>query len=249
MVHSFLLPRRIVGRRSAFLVPEKVTARGGVYPSSDASTQHNSLLDQPLVASFILISLVTYMRPSELLALRLLVGRDHSIRNWSVHQDRGPRWVGPHGPALVSMGQQALAPAEGWKSGRADLEFRLPCSTKHVLHSNRFSAIHRLDHVPNTSQWSQHRSGAQVQNFARNPKRGRRAFSSVARYDKSRQSPLFSPEFDRTSPLKNVSQERIHVHECTSRALPKLFPPVLPSPACLIMLACLGFWNTRLIRC
>ena len=39
----------------------------------------------------------------------LLVGRDRSIRNWSVHQDRSPRWVGPHGPALAPMDQEALA--------------------------------------------------------------------------------------------------------------------------------------------
>ena len=27
----------------------------------------------------------------------MLVGRDHTFQNWSVCQDRGPRWVGPHG--------------------------------------------------------------------------------------------------------------------------------------------------------
>ena len=64
-----------------------------------------TLFNQPLVAAFILILLVTYLRPSELLGIEkegscptagaassLLVGRDRSFRNWSVYQDRGPRW-------------------------------------------------------------------------------------------------------------------------------------------------------------
>ena len=28
----------------------------------------------------------------------MVMGRDCSFRNWSVYQDRGPRWVGPHVP-------------------------------------------------------------------------------------------------------------------------------------------------------
>ena len=72
-----------------------------------------TLLNQPHLAALILILLVTYIRPSELLALRTkdlvsplvpllpcLVGRDHCFRNCSAYQDRGPRWVGPHGPVL-----------------------------------------------------------------------------------------------------------------------------------------------------
>ena len=43
----------------------------------------------------------------------MLLGRDRSCRKWSVYQDRGARWVGPHGPALASLGQQAPAPAQG----------------------------------------------------------------------------------------------------------------------------------------
>ena len=42
----------------------------------------------------------------------MLVGRDHSVRNDSIYQDRSPRWVGLRGPELVSMDQQALAPAK-----------------------------------------------------------------------------------------------------------------------------------------
>ena len=40
------------------------------------------------------------------------VGCDRSFRNWSIYQHRSTRWVGPHGPAVASMGQQALAQAE-----------------------------------------------------------------------------------------------------------------------------------------
>ena len=58
-----------------------------------------------------------------------------SFRNWSIYQDKSPRWIGPR--------------------------------------------------VPNTSQWSQRRSGAGSQNSEKGAKRGqRRALSSVTRYDK-----------------------------------------------------------------
>ena len=40
------------------------------------------------------------------------VGCDRSFRNGSIYQHRSRRWVGPHGPEVASMGQQALAPAE-----------------------------------------------------------------------------------------------------------------------------------------
>ena len=39
-----------------------------------------------------------------------------------------------------------------------------------------------------------------------------------------------------------------HFRDNTLRALTKLFPPVLLSLTCLIVLACRGFWNTRVIR-
>ena len=65
-------------------------------------------------------------------------------------------------------------------------------------------------------------------------------------------APFFSPAFDKTSPLDNVSQDWFHLHDNTLRALPKLFPPVLPSQTCFIVLACLGFCGTcrksRLLR-
>ena len=93
----------------------------------------------------------------------LLVDRDCSCRNWSVYQDSGPRWVGPHGPALASIGQQAPAPAQGGESGGGNLEFRLLCSSKDAQDSNGRFGTPRLDHVPNTSQRGQHRSVARFQ--------------------------------------------------------------------------------------
>ena len=53
----------------------------------------------------------------------VLVDRDR--RRWSIYQKKGPRWVGPHGPALASLGQQALALTKVWNSGGDHPEFRL----------------------------------------------------------------------------------------------------------------------------
>ena len=100
-------------------------------------------------------------------AALMLVGRDRSFRHWSIYQDKRPRWVGPCGSAVASMGQQSLSPAEVWKYGRSDVECRLPCSSKIVQDGNRRFGTQRHDHVPNMSQWSQHRSGAGVQSSAK----------------------------------------------------------------------------------
>ena len=74
----------------------------------------------------------------------MLVGRDHSVRNDSIYQDRSPRWVGLRGPELVSMGQQALAPAKVWKSGiKSSVSFTLQQKTDQV-DSRRFGTQQRL---------------------------------------------------------------------------------------------------------
>ena len=101
----------------------------------------------------------------------MLVGRDRSFRNWSAYQDRNQRWVSLHESALASMGQQALARTQG----RKNLECRLPCSNKHVQDCNRHFGTQRHDHVPDASQWSQHRSGARFQNSARSEVSGERS--------------------------------------------------------------------------
>ena len=65
--------------------------------------------------------------PTPCAASPSLVGRNRNFRNWNVHQDRD-RLVGPHGQALASMGQQALARTQGRGT---TLEFQSPCrSTK-----------------------------------------------------------------------------------------------------------------------
>ena len=132
-----------------------------------------TFLNQPLRAAFILISLVTYMRPSELLALR---NKDRVppllplLPCWSVviaafetavsAKTWSPRWVGPHVPTLASMGQQALAPAEELDIPEAtDLEFRFTlqrrtCSKlQPTLWNLSGMTMHRTRH-----RWIQHRS-------------------------------------------------------------------------------------------
>ena len=106
----------------------------------------------------------------------MLVGRDRSFRNWSVHQDKNQRSVGPYGSAGFN-GSTSSCP----NSGR-EIQFRLPCSSKNVQDCNRHFGTQRHDRVPNASQWSQHRSCARFQNSARNAKRCQwTSFSSVAR--------------------------------------------------------------------
>ena len=68
-----------------------------------------------------------------------------SFRNWSMYQNRNPR---PYVSALASMGQQAPAGTQGGKSGVTNLEFRLPCSSKHIQDCNRHFGTQRHDYVP-----------------------------------------------------------------------------------------------------
>ena len=247
----------------------------------------------------------------------VLVCRGRSFRNWSMHQDRSPRWVGPHGPALASMGQRA--PVEVWKSGGADLEFRLPCSSSDVEDCNRLFGIQRHDHVLNTSQWNRYRSGAGFQNFPKSAKKevsGERsavsqdmtnavAWRPTATLPRPLRSKLetratcrgivdeatasaaahkrmtgkyvlgvcggsgflakaanhfvlrgyvldtkFGPRYDVTKPLvlTRIRQD-VSAGKCFAGVIfPKLFPPLLPSQTCFIVLARRGFSNTRAIR-
>ena len=124
---------------------------------------NNSPFSANLLTAFILISLVTCMRPSELLALRkkdLVPPLMPLLPCWSVviaafEAECLPRQERAMGRSSWSnagfKGQQALAPAEVRKSGRADLEFRLHCSGEKVETVNRLSGTQRHDHAPNTS--------------------------------------------------------------------------------------------------
>ena len=87
------------------------------------------------------------MRPSERLTLKSkdlappLVAR---LPFWSIVIAASETGVSTKtgirdGSDLVAlMGQQALAPAAVWKSGRADLEFRSPCSIKIVQDCTKY---------------------------------------------------------------------------------------------------------------
>ena len=100
----------------------------------------------------------------------MLVGRDRSFRNWSIYQDRSPRRVGLPGPELVPMRQQASAPTKVWESGGDHLEFQLAFRSKMVQDSNPRFGTQQLNHVSNTSQWNQHRSGVGFQHSAASPR-------------------------------------------------------------------------------
>ena len=137
-----------------------------------------TLLNHPRVAVFILMLRVTYMRPSELLALKkkdLVPPLVPLLPCWLVVIAASETGVStstrvldgsvPHKSTLAFMGQQALVPAEVWKFGEADPEFPLPCSKIVQGGNRRFGTRH--DHVAHTSQWSQHR----VQGFKKLCKR------------------------------------------------------------------------------
>ena len=88
-----------------------------------------TLLNHPHMAAFILVLSVTNMRPSELLALSekdLAPLLGPLLSCWpiviaasetGVSTKTGPRWVGPHKPALASMDQQDPARTQGRKFG------------------------------------------------------------------------------------------------------------------------------------
>ena len=159
--------------------------------------QHTSPFSIVSTCQSILILLVTYMRPSELLALRkkdlvppacatspVLVDHDRSFRNWSIYQDRNSRWVSPRGQSLVSMGQQALARTEVWIFGRLDLYFDYPASAK------LFKTATALG-ISGMTMYQTRHSGASIDRLRgfrtlhKVQKRGQqRAFSRVTRYAK-----------------------------------------------------------------
>ena len=71
--------------------------------------------------------------------------------------------------------------------------------------------------------------------------------SSGPRYDVTKTS---GPHLSSTGRIrwKMCRSDDFHFHDYTDRALPKSFLPVLPLLTCCIVLTCLGFGNTRVIR-
>ena len=106
----------------------------------------------------------------------VLVDRDRSFRNWSVYQNWNPRWVSPHGLSLAPMGQQTLARTQGENPEEKIWNFDYLAAKMSKT---------ATDIVPNTPQWSQHRSGDQFQNSARSAKA--RSVESVQQCHKIRQ--------------------------------------------------------------
>ena len=93
----------------------------------------------------------------------MLVGRDHSLRNESIYKDRVLRCVIHRGPELVSKSQKALSPAQSVEIWKKSSEI------SSTLDNQPFKT-QRLDEVPNTSQWNQHRSSTSSRLCARTPK-------------------------------------------------------------------------------
>ena len=109
-----------------------------LWPSFSRFGSSQLLRNHPHVAVLILHLWVTHICPIRIAGKEkegscpiacatspMHVSRDHNLRQESIHQDRSPRWIGPRRPKLVSVGQQALAFTEVWKSRRDYLESRL----------------------------------------------------------------------------------------------------------------------------
>ena len=82
------------------------------------------------------------------------------VRDGSVFVDQ--RWL--------QWSASSCPHSQGRISGRADLEFSLLCSSTNIQDCNRHFGTQRHDHVPNTSQWSQHRPDTGFQNSAKSAK-------------------------------------------------------------------------------
>ena len=146
------------------------------HQSGESSAAQPTLLNQqPHIAALMLILPVTKMRPSELLALRekdpvpplvpplpcWSVIHDRSIRNWSVCQGKDPRWVGPHGLALAAAAKMSKT-----ATGSLEVNGMTICQTRHNGQASIWCAVSELcKKFKKRGQW--------------------RAFSSVARYDRS----------------------------------------------------------------
>ena len=87
----------------------------------------------------------------------LLVGRNRSFRNWSVYQDKSPRWVGPHGPGLASLGLQAPVRTQGRKSGGQKSGKLITCSSQRCATQQPFlrgSAAYTGDRIDRVRDFS-----------------------------------------------------------------------------------------------
>ena len=187
------------------------------------------------MAALILTLLVTYLRPSELLASgkKDLPPLPPLLTCWSIviRNCRNPRWVGLYGSAMASVGQQALVRTQSGKSGRKNLEFRLPCSSKNIQECNRRFGTQRHDYVPNAPQWSQHRSGARFQDFARSAET--KSVESVQQCHKTRQKQSSGDRLP-LSPPKQAGNTRATCRGIVNKAIASRAAHKRITGACII---------------
>ena len=108
--------------------------------------QHNSPLS---IILFVFVLLVTYLRSSELLALR----KNDIVRPLAA--------LLPCRSIVIAASETGVSIRTGIRDGSVvmdQVEFRSPCSRKHIQCCNLHFGTQRYDNVPNAPQWSKHRS-------------------------------------------------------------------------------------------
>ena len=78
-----------------------------------------------------------------------LAGDQHASVRASGPEDRGPRWVGPHGPALASWVNEPLPRLEAGNPEEKINKCQLPCSSKDVQDIYRLFGTQRHNHEQN----------------------------------------------------------------------------------------------------
>ena len=195
---------QLVGFQEASEVSLMLEGVARICASSDSSNHAGSCLGRdrstvhhPQASShggFVFISVATYVRSSDLVALRkkdIVLPLSPMLYCWSIVIAASETGVSTSTPTGVRDGSvlmdqrwlqwvnKVLLQPQNWESGASNLELRLSRHGKSVQESNRFVGAQRHDYMLDTSQWRQHRPSAWVLYPAR------RAFSSVTRYDKS----------------------------------------------------------------
>ena len=91
----------------------------------------------------------------------MMVGRNRSFRNWSVYKTgildgsvlMDQRWLRWANKLLAALKTRTVE-EKIWN-------FDYPAASKMFDHSNRFSGLSGIDHVPDASHWGRHRASAQ----------------------------------------------------------------------------------------
>ena len=153
-----------------------VTAHAGAYPTSNAGTgpERHCVTAHPSrtspydtvhlpfaydVHAPVRVSGIEEERscPTASATSPLLVGRNRSFQNWSVYQDKSPRWVGPHGPGLAHCVYKLLPALKAENPEDKNLEFWLHCSSQRCSTQQPFlrgSAAHTGDRIDRVRDFS-----------------------------------------------------------------------------------------------